>query len=109
MPPFETASVPLIVESVDVATHVGTPPTSARTKPLLLVPKSVEVATTVGTPEAPEEFASTLFAAMDESPIVAFDPPMSAPAPAESVMPLLLESEVVAMLETFAPPLLITI
>ena len=35
VPPFETASVPVIVVRVVVACHVGTPLTSARTWPLV--------------------------------------------------------------------------
>jgi hypothetical protein len=76
---------------------------NARSVPKVGVPKKVEVATAAGTAEPLVLLASTEFAAIGERPIVAFDPPISAPAPAERVMPLLLVSVVVATEATPEP------
>jgi hypothetical protein len=55
-----------------------------------------EVDTAVGIPAAPVAFASTEFAAIDESDTVALEPPTSAPAEPVMVTPLFAESVVVA-------------
>ncbi len=65
--------------------------------------KSEEVAMAVGTPEAPI-VPRTELALMEARPMVAFVPPTSAPAPAESVRPLLPVRVVVATFaNVFAP------
>ena len=63
VPPCVVPSVPEIVANVEVAVHVGTPFTSARTNPLVPVPYKVDVEIAVGAAELPVPFAITVPAA----------------------------------------------
>jgi hypothetical protein len=81
---------------VVVATHVGTPPTSARMVPFVPVPKRDEVAIAVGTAEPPVPFAQREFAAIAANEIDALVPPTRAPSVPELVSPVPTESEEVA-------------
>ena len=94
--------MPVVIEEVEV--QVGTPPTSARTVPFAPEPKKEEVAIAVGTPEPLELFARTEFAAIEARPMV-WPAPRVVKVP---VRPLLIVAEVVATLDTFPAPLLIT-
>ena len=82
-------------ENVVVATPTHPPLMNASTWPAEPEYKDV-VETAVGTAAPPVKLARTVFAAIAERPMVAFDPPTSAPAPPERVMPLLDVSVVVA-------------
>jgi hypothetical protein len=99
--PAEYASAP---EKVVVAAPTHCPSTRVRTWPFVAA-KSDEVETAVGTADAPVLFASSVFAAMAVSESVAFEPPTSAPAPPEMVMPLFAESVVVPTDTSPAVPL----
>jgi hypothetical protein len=84
-------------EKVEVATQFGMPFAHVRTVPGVPVPNQEEVATAIGTPvPEPPLKARPYPAAIGERPIVAFVPPTSAPAFAESVRPLLPVNVVVA-------------
>src|SRR3989344_3944453 len=93
-----TEVTPLLIE--EVATHCGTSLFQASTWPPEPVPKKEEVATAVGTALAPVLLARTELAAMEARPMVALEPPTSAPAPTERVSPLLPVRVVVATLAT---------
>ena len=68
-------------------------------------PKSDDVASAVGTAEPLVLLARIEFAAIAARPIVALEPPTSAPAPPEIVIPLFVESVVVATDESAFEPL----
>ena len=72
---------------VDDGTHVPAP-VYVRTWPAVPAAKSEDVATAPGVPAPPVEFPRIELAAIDARAMVAFEPPMRYPFPADTVMPV---------------------
>ena len=110
----ELVPIPILpVDEIKILEVACATPVSLPTRKLPLAsvldigvkPKSEDVAIADGTPEAPVMLPRTELAAIAERPMVAFEPPISAPAPAERVIPLLLVRVVVATDERAFVPL----